>query len=459
MVQQIGEHCPLCFVLCALSLGKNKEQRTKNKELSTKLNRKRSLHKRIFHGWFIAVVAAIGLFMGYVPIIGFSFSVFFKPISQEFGWSRAEISLGFSLSLLVLSGALPVVGRLVDRFGARKIILPAALLFGSGLASFYFLSARLWHFYAIYIFLGIVGSGTAAVPYYKVISNWFDKKRGRALGLTMGGAGLGFLVMPSLSYSLISRVGWRAAYVLIGTIVVVVTVPLIGFLLKEKPQDVGLLPDGEVLSDSYTVRTSNADNGIGGREVWRSATFWIMCTALFLVSLSLNGCLIHLVPLLTDRGVTAQNAAFAASLLGGATLLGRVATGFLLDRFFATNVAVCFFFLGALGIFMLWVGASGPLSFVTAILLGLGIGAEGDIMAYLVSRYFGLRAFGEIYAYVLAIYTLGAVAGPLLMGLSFDSTGSYQSVLVPFLFLTLGGAFLMTRLGPYRTWKTAAATD
>jgi MFS family permease len=414
---------------------------------------------KIFYGWFIAAVAAIGLFMGYVPIIGFSFSVFFKPISEEFHWSRAEISLGFSLSLLVLSAALPIVGRLVDRFGARKIIVPAALLFGLGLASFYFLAARLWQFYAIYIFLGIVGSGTAAVPYYKVISNWFDKKRGRALGLTMGGAGLGFLVMPSLSYSLIARLGWRMAYVLIGMFVIVVTVPVVGFLLKEKPQDAGLLPDGETGSHSNTLSAKMAADGLSGREAWSSITFWIMCTALFLVSVSLNGCLIHLVPLLIDRGISPQSAAFAASLLGGATLLGRVATGFLLDRFFAATVAVSFFCLGALGIFMLWIGAAGSLAFLTAILLGVGIGAEGDVMAYLVSRYFGLKAFGEIYAYVLAIYTLGAVAGPLLMGLSFDSSGSYQSALIPFLFLTLAGAFLMTRLGPYRTWETAPAID
>jgi cyanate permease len=110
---------------------------------------------------------------------------------------------------------------------------------------------------------------------------------------------------------------------------------------------------------------------------------------------------------------------------------------------------------------MLWAGVSGPLSFVAAALLGVGIGAEGDIMAYLVSRYFGLRAFGEIYAYVLAIYTLGAVVGPLLMGVSFDSTGSYDLVLIPFLLLTFAGAVLMTRLGPYRIWEVSAqpATD
>lgn len=397
--------------------------------------------------------------MGYVPIIGFSFSVFFLPLSEEFNWSRAQVSLAFSLSLIVLSAALPLVGRLVDRYGARKIILPSALLFGVGLTSFYFLSNNLWHFYGIYIFLGIVGSGTAAVPYYKVISQWFDKRRGLALGLTMGGAGLGFFIMPSLSYALIATFGWRIAYVLIGATVVLVTLPVVGLFLKERPQVMGLQPDGDSTETESTDREAKAAAGLAAREVWRSSTFWVLCLALFLVSLSLNGCLIHLVPLLTDRGISLQGAAFAASILGGATLLGRVATGYLLDRFHATNVAVCFFSLAAGGVLMLWSGVSHPLAYIAAILIGIGIGAEGDIMAYLVGRYFGLIAFGEIYAYVLAIYTLGAVVGPLIMGIGFDSTGSYSSVLGPFLLITLVGAVLMTRLGPYRTWVAKPATE
>jgi MFS family permease len=411
-----------------------------------------------FPGWRMVAVSAVGLFMGYVPVIGFSFTVFFKSLSQEFRWSRAQISLGFSLSLLVLSATLPFVGRLVDRYGARRIILPASFLFGLGLASFYFLTNSLWHFYAIYLFLGVVGAGTAAVPYYKVLSQWFDRRRGLALGLAMGGAGVGFFVMPTLSYALIAKTGWRTAYVLIGLSVIVVTLPIVGLFLKEKPEDLGLSIDGEAKTDDSGNQFSILP-GSSRREAWSSATFWMLCTSLFLVSLSLNGCLIHMSPLLTDRGVSPQSATFAVSLLGGATLLGRVATGYLLDRFFATNVAIGFFSIAALGVLMLWSGVTSSLSFVAAVLVGVGIGAEGDIMAYLVSRYFGLRAFGEIYAYVLAIYTLGAVVGPLLMGVVFDAKGSYDAILGPFLFITLAGAVLMTRLGPYRTWEPAIQTD
>jgi nitrate/nitrite transporter NarK len=183
-----------------------------------------------------------------------------------------------------------------------------------------------------------------------------------------------------------------------------------------------------------------------------------MVGAFFLMSASVHGCLIHLVPLLTDRGVSPQQAALATSLLGGALLLGRVGAGCLLDYFHASAVALSFFCGAALGFVLLWNGAAGSLAFAAAFLIGLGLGAEGDIIAYLVSRYFGLLAFGEIYGYAFAAFTLGGVVGPLLMGIGFDSTGSYELMLGVFVFASLLAAALMTRLGPYRLWEAASAT-
>jgi MFS family permease len=136
-------------------------------------------------------------------------------------------------------------------------------------------------------------------------------------------------------------------------------------------------------------------------------------------------------------------------------LLGRVGTGYLLDRFLTSSVAVCFFCGSSLGIFLLWSEATGGLAFIAAILLGLGLGAEGDLMAYGVSRYFGLRAFGEIYGYAFAAFGLGAVIGPLLMGMSFDIMESYRLALGIFMAATLIAAGLMARLGPYRVWEPA----
>lgn len=411
---------------------------------------------KIFYGWWVVLAAAVGSFMSYGPIIAFTFGVFIKPLSEEFGWSRADISLGFSLSLLMVSGAAPFIGRLVDRFGARRVVVPSVLLFGSGVSSFYFLSASLWHFYAVYAALGIVAVGAATLPYLSVVSHWFDKQRGWALGLAMVGLGLSTFVMPALAQALIDVVGWRQAYVLLGLMVMGVTVPVVGLFLKETPQMMGLWPDGATTAPTGSATQNGQELGMSSREAWHLGTFWLIFSAFFLMSVSVHGCLIHLVPMLTDRGLSAQSAALATSLLGGALLVGRVGAGYLLDRFFASSVAVCFLAGATLGIFLLWSEAGGSLAFSAAALVGLGLGAETDLMPYVVSRYFGLRAFGEIYGYVVVGWGLGGVIGPLLMGMGFDSAGSYSFVLGIFIVATLTAAGLMTRLGPYRIWEAAA---
>ena len=175
-----------------------------------------------------------------------------------------------------------------------------------------------------------------------------------------------------------------------------------------------------------------------------------MISAFFLIGASVHGCVVHLAPMLTDRGITAERAALASSLLGGALLIGRVASGYLLDRFFAPRVAMLFFGGAALGIGLLWSGAARGPAYVGAFLVGLGMGAEVDIIAYLTSRYFGLRAFGEIYGYAFASYVLAGALGPWLMGLSFDRSGSYRIILASFLVATSVAATMMLRLGPYR---------
>lgn len=158
-------------------------------------------------------------------------------------------------------------------------------------------------------------------------------------------------------------------------------------------------------------------------------------------------------PLLTDRGFSPQSAALVASLLAGAGLIGKIGIGYLLDRCFAPSVAVCFYCGFALGLLLLWSGLAGGAVLLAVVLVGLGLGAELDVMPYMVSRYFGLQAFGEIYSCTFALFTLGGVVGPLLMGAGFDATGSYSLVLGTFAIAALTAAGLMTRLGPYRVWE------
>ena len=399
-------------------------------------------------------MSGIGLFMGYGAIYNYTFGVLTSPIGSEFDWSRFAVSLGYSLSLIAYSVVAPFVGKLVDAWGARRVIVPSLVLFAVGLMGFHFLSANLWHFYALNIALGVLGCGSAIVPYSKVISQWFDRKRGLALGLASIGVGVSSFAMPSVAFVFISDAGWRAAYLWIGMMVLVVTVP-VGLFLKENPSMVGLWPDGEIRDRSADGKAPSARAGMTGWEALQSRTFWLLFAAVFFVATSVIGCLIQLVPILTERGISPQAAAFAASLLGGAVIPGRIVSGFFMDRFFAPTVATFFFGGAGLGIFVLWTGAGGAWVFVAAFLVGLGVGAEGETIAYLVSRYFGLRAFSEIYGYALISFAMGGVIGPPLMGLAFDVTGSYSQVLGALLVSIVVGLTLMRRLKPYPNLETS----
>jgi MFS family permease len=404
---------------------------------------------KFFYGWWIVAVSAIGLGLGYAPIIVYSFGVFIKPLTQELHSNRASISLAFTLANLLQSVSSPLAGRLADRFGARRVILLSSVIFASLLVSSHLISPKLWDFYVFYGLLGFVGSGPAPIPYVKVISRWFDRRRGLALGLTMFGIGSGAILMPALAQRLIAMLGWRSTYMVIGLLVLLVSVPVVALFLKESPEEMGLLPDGAIAA-RQAAEKQNTREGMAWSDVRRSKAFWLMVGAIFLVGASVHGCVVHLVPLLSDQGVSSNRVALATSFLGSALLIGRVGSGYLLDRYFAPRVAMCLFGAAACGIALLRMGALSGLVLLAVFLIGLGMGSEVDIIAYLVSRYFGLRAFGEVYGYAFAFYVLAGALGPWLMGLGFDRSSSYGSVLVGFLLATLLAVVLMTRLGPYR---------
>ncbi len=413
--------------------------------------------KKFFYGWYVVLTAALGLLLGFAPIFVYCFGVFIKPLTAEFHSTRTNISFAFTLTNVMLAVSSPFVGRLVDRFGPRKVIIPAAVVFGIMLISFKFISTNLSQLYVAFIFAGIIGSAAAPVPYGKVVSNWFDKRRGLALGVTMIGIGLGAIVMPPAVQRLITLVGWRSTYAIVGCVVLLISVPIIALFLKDSPQKMGLLPDGEPHSTANeNARANIAPNaspeitGIPLREAIRSRIFWLLAFGFALIAISVHGCVIHLIPLLTDRGITPEKAALASSIVGVAVLFARVGSGYLMDRLYAPYVAVFFFSSVAAGIALLWTGLSGATVYAAALLIGLGLGAEVDIIAYLTSRYFGLHSFGEIYGYLFAVFALAGALGPILMAQGFDRTGSYSTPLIFFFFATIIGVLLMTRLGPYR---------
>jgi MFS family permease len=414
-------------------------------------------NSKIFHGWWIILVAAVGMMASYPPTVVYNFTVFLKALSQELQWGRSDLSFAYTLASIAAIICSPFVGLFIDRFGARIVVVVSMSILGLVMMSLYVLPVSLPIFYGVYLLLGAIGTGNTPVPFSSVISRWFEKRRGLALGLTMTGLGVGAFITPLLSQYLISRYGWQSAYLVIGFIVIAVACLVIGPFLKESPHQMGLLPDGEITSQHLSDANKSTRKmhllGVSGSEAVRTGTFWIMVVSFLLVTISVLGCLIHLVPMLTDRGISVQTAAFATSVLSIATLLGRVGTGYLLDRFFAPHVALLLFTGAALGMFLLWIGVKGEMAFVAAFLIGFGFGAEADIVAFMVSRYFGLKSFGKIYGYIYTVFPLGGAIGPYLMGYGFDRTGSYKLILMIFMISTVVAGLLMTRFSSYPQWR------
>jgi MFS family permease len=346
--------------------------------------------------------------------------------------------------------AAPVVGVLADRFGPRKVILCASLLYGSGFLSFASLSASIWHFYGLSLFAALGGIGLTTIPYATTISRWFVRQRGLALGFMGVGVFVGGMYAPPLVTYVITHWGWRWAYVTLGLLVWSIILPVISLFLVESPQQLGLRPDGD--TEVRQAPAAHTPHHASGRdhtfaEARRTLPFWLMAVSFCLLSATLHGCITHLAPLLTDKGLSAQQAATALMLLSAMGAVGRVTTGYLLDRLPPRLVATSYFLTVVLGLLAALGSSDERLALVFAALVGLGFGAESDIMPYLTARYFGLKSFGEIYGWIFGAFAFGAVLGPFLMGWMFDTTGSYRLAIMILIPATVLGAGLMLPLG------------
>lgn len=402
-------------------------------------------------------VSAAGLFLG-APLLVFSFSVFFKSLVVDFHASRAAVSFAFSLFNIVGALWIPGTGMLIDRYGARRVIVPSTILFGMILISAIWLGSGIWQFYFFYAALGIaMTSGPAPVPYSVVISHWFNRHRGIALGLAMMGIGVGSIVVPLVAARLIAMFGWRMAYAIFGGAVLLLPLPVIAGFLQNDPAQRGLQPDGDESAQGSTLPPQDKQ-GLSWHEIWHSPTFWLMICVFSLTGASVHAGILHMSALLTDRGLSVERAAFATSLIGAALIVGRLGSGYLLDHFFAPRVAILFYGAATLGMAILWAGSAGKIALVAAFLVGLGMGAEAETMGYMISRYFGLRAFGSAYGHAFGAFMISGAAGVLLMGAGFDHFHSYDLPLAGFCIAMVIALGLLTRLGPYR-YGLAAQKD
>lgn len=405
--------------------------------------------RSLFYGWIVVATSALGLFLGAFPIVAFSFGVFFESFAREFHASRAAVSLAFTIHNLISGILAVVIGRIADRTGARKVILAGLAVVATMLLFAEAIGSRVSELYLFYAFLGVVAPATTTVPYALVVSRWFDRRRGLALGAMMVGLGLGAVVMPIVAQRLIANFGWRNAFAIVGCAMLAIPLPIVAAFFKEAPAEMGLLPDGASDGPPRSHAGIRLD-GLTWRETRQSGTFWLLIAVFVLLAVSVHACVIHMPQLFADGGATADNAAMASSVVGLALLAGRIGCGYFLDRYFAGRVAVAICGGAALGMALLWTGGAGWLALVGAFLVGLGMGAEVDIITFLMSRYFGLRSLGANVGFAFGAFVIAGGLGPFVMGFAFDRTGSYRVPLAGFCVAAIAAAVLVTRLGPYR---------
>jgi cyanate permease len=323
------------------------------------------------------------------------------------------------------------------------VIVGGLVILGPMYISALLVAARLSALYVFYGALGIATLATSPIAGGILVSHWFDARRGLALGLMMVGIGSSAMLMPAIMHTLIAHFGWRAAFALCGVAVLVLPLPIAAIFLKEPPS---------VVTASFAVSSDLADAlpGDPWKSIWRSVDFWLMVVAFFVAGAAVHACALHLPQILGDRGVDPKTAAFAVSITGLAVLVGRVTSGVILDRRFGPFVAMAFFSLASVGFVLLAASSSAFVTIVAAFLVGLSFGAEVDLIGFLLSRYFGLRALGTSFGVAFAAFVVAGGIGPLLMGIGFDATGSYRVPLLGFFAAMLLAVALMSRLGPYR---------
>src|SRR5580692_1220498 len=324
-----------------------------------------------YYGWRVVLAACLGVMAGFGSLFVYTFSVFVKPLAAEFGWSREAISSGFAIAAVTLGFISPLLGQWIDRFGPRRIILVCMTIYGCAIASLSLLRFGLWQFYGTCFVLGVVGNGAAHLAYSRSISTWFHRRLGMALAFVKVGAGLGAMILPVVAQTIISRSGWRAAYVSLGCLALLLGLPLSWRYIVER----GVVRHEESAPITYAGQT--------WQQGLRSFAFWIIVAILFVSSISMNGAITHLSALLTDRGITPGDAALCVSIIGGSSVLGRLGAGWLLDRFFGARVALVVNLITAAGIFLLAYASSFPAGCLAAALNGLGAGGEAAITPYL----------------------------------------------------------------------------
>ncbi len=389
----------------------------------------------------------------------YSFSVFFKPMMNEFGWTRAMTSGAYSLRSIQGGIFSPILGWATDKYGPRIIIIFGALIMGASFVLMYFVNSLL-SFYLVYGILTSLGmSAMLYLPTMTAISNWFVRKTSRALSILAIGAGVGGFVCAPAAAFLIKYLGWRLSFVIAGIVIWVVVLPL-SLIIRHRPEDKGLLPDGDQPSkappeNNFAPHENPSVANLPSRdwtlkEALLSKVFWLLAGSFVLSGLAQSVITVHLVPALTDKGISPEKAAFSLGFMVLISIVGRLSFGWLGDFIKKRYLFTVCYCMQAAAIFLLIIAQDMNLVYIFIVVYGVGFGGGIPLDPAIRVEYFGRAAFAKIGGFMAPMYTISGITGPLLAGYLFDITGTYHLIFAIMAILQIVGAVVILFARPQK---------
>jgi MFS family permease len=393
--------------------------------------------------WWVVLASFLALIVGQGAVEVFATGVFIKPLSQDLHLGRGIISTAMGLANITTALMVAFTGRWMDKYGVRPVLLPFLVLFAVVTGSLSQLVPNsVTMIMVMFALQGIVGAAQTPTPYSKMITARFDDHRGLALGLALAGVGAGTALLPQYSRVLLQHWGWRGGYIGIGVAIIVLSFIPVSLWFGETPE---MRAARQVGSEARKKMP-----GLEFGEVVHNRRFWLLGVAFFLADMAINGSLIHAVPMLTDRGISIGRAVAVMGTAGLALIVGRMIAGYLLDKIFAAYIQIFFLVCPMIGLAILASPLGGSWPLVGTMFLGIGIGAEIDIIAFMISRYFGIKAFGVMHGLMMAFAALANAAGNNLLGWCYQIMHTYRPGLLVMEVLLVIAIIIQATMGPYR---------
>ncbi len=390
--------------------------------------------RRVYYGWLVLSVGTVAMALGSGLSMA-ALGLYVQPLEREFGWTRAEVSLGFSASVLAGGLAGPLVGIWIDARGPRASIVAGGIL---AALSFVLLAATetLWQFYLFYALHAVCRQMMFFLPFQALLSRWFERRRGVALSILGSGFSIGgFIILPIVAL-MIGWLDWRGAYLVSGLVMALFFIPAGLFVVRNRPPDVGERRDGHE-ADAFEARDEHrpafANAGMSLREAIRTPFFWTCAVGFMLLFFGMVGWTVHQVPFYESKGISRTTAALIVSLSAGLSIFTRLGMGLIADRFERfEGIVVALLALLALSMATLLVSTS-PVAIAVAVLFWvIGASAGPMVETLVLLKAFGVRYFATILGAVLVVETSGEIISPSVAGAIFDRSGSYEAALIMF---------------------------